>query len=245
MEVKGTTSLGKISGSGDLTISGNSTNNSTVSQNNLYILSDSQLTSSGTITASVENTGTFSNGSILNGTLLNNTNAVTTSDAGNLKGVVTNYGTLNLSGTAANTITGTCIVNVGENGLTIANTFTTGTLDLTTGTLKVNKDTAVTLTNFTANGGRLDLQNDKTEALNLGNVTLTDDMYLSVDTDLNACTSDYLSATGINANTHKIIIDSIMVLADAQGEALPTSIIVADATLKDFIRLSQSQISVV
>lgn len=219
----GTNSVNTIDGNGTTTINGTFTNRGSITQN--QVINYGNITNIGTLDGNLTNDGTI------------------TSSASNIYAVVSNTGTMNLTGgITKNHISGTGTINV-QGDLNVATKIDGNTLVLQGGTTTIITTGTLNLNGLTANGGAINAQNSKMDNLNLGNVVLNNDLNISIDADLDVQTADKINGTSITANGHHIIIDSINILADAT-EDMPIEINVADSVLKSTVQLSGNPIYV-
>ena len=232
-----------ITGSGTTYISAGAdvTNNSTIAQ---AVINNATLTNASTISGNVTNNSSIDNTSgVISGNVVNASGAGITSSADNITGTITNDGSLTLTGgTTQNTISGNGTTDI-TGDLTVNKALQQSVLKLSGGKTSLTSPSTVAVTTLDASGGALNLQNNNIGAINLTNLKLNSDMNLSIDADLNTKTADTISATSVDANGHKVIIDSIKVLADP-ADAVPVDVVVADSNLKEHVRLTTSTMNV-
>ncbi|MEE3349568.1 MAG: hypothetical protein VZR09_05965, partial [Candidatus Gastranaerophilaceae bacterium] len=232
-----------ITGSGTTYISAGAdvTNNSTIAQ---AVINNATLTNTSTISGNVTNNSSIDNTSgVISGNVVNASGAGITSSADNITGTITNNGSLTLTGgTTQNTISGNGTTDI-TGDLTVNKALQQSVLKLSGGKTSLTSPSTVAVTTLDASGGALNLQNNNIGAINLTNLKLNSDMNLSIDADLNTKTEDTISATSVDANGHKVIIDSIKVLADP-ADAVPVDVVVADSNLKEHVRLTTSTMNV-
>ena len=232
-----------ITGSGTTNISAGAdvTNNSTIAQ---AVINNATLTNASTISGNVTNNSSIDNTSgVISGNVVNVSGAGITTSADNVTGTITNDGSLTLAGgTTQNTISGNGTTDI-TGDLTVNKALQQSVLKLSGGKTSLTSPSTVAVTTLDASGGALNLQNNNIGAINLTNLKLNSDMNLSIDADLNTKTADTISATSVDANGHKVIIDSIKVLADP-ADAVPVDVVVADSNLKEHVRLTTSTMNV-
>ena len=153
LTVSGSNNLGRISGSGTLNVSGDLIANKLIEQGLVNISAGHSLVNNAGITSDVTNSGSLDNNAILSGTLTNSGTA--SSSATNLKGNVSNSGTLTLDGGSYGNYqisgTGSTVIS---SDLTNNGTITQGTITLNSGTTLINTSgkTITTTSSFTNNG---------------------------------------------------------------------------------------------
>ena len=211
-------------------------------------------------TVNVHN-GELQNNGELNGALNVLANGTVTSSASNLKGVVANGGTINLSGgTTQNTYSGYTSGETTTNGtinvngnVTVANAITENTMvfgDNTTTT--VTSAGSLTLVGTESKGGAVDLRNNTAasattefDVFNLGSsIKLDSDLALSIDVNLVNNGIDTITSTNdatITGDNH-ILVKEIKVLADAIAGDETLSIAFATGAIKDYVLLDISNV---
>ena len=112
------------------------------------------------------------------------------------------------------------------------------TVNLNNGVLSLGEQgTFDSSVNFVVNNGSLTMVDDGVAAdHNLGNLTLNNNLEISVDADLNQALGDKLTATSVNNTTNTIQIKQINLVSDAGTHI--TEIVVAEDNLKDKVALS-------
>lgn len=215
------------------------------------VLNIGTIANTGIISAAVTNGGTISNtgNGEISGTITNTGDGIISSSADKLTSAtaIANDATLQISGgTTKQNITGSGTVEVSTtSGYTINKTIE-NKLDLISGTTKL--DTGANVTGqVIANGGTLSLK-DSASAINtttISDLLLNDNLYLAIDTDITAQTSDIINAT-LNAGStdgKKVLISNINVINYATG-SIPEGITVAGAGIKDKVDIASTGFSV-
>lgn len=112
------------------------------------------------------------------------------------------------------------------------------TVNLNNGVLSLGEQgTFDSSVNFVVNDGSLTMVDDgATTDHNLGNLTLNNNLEISLDADLNQALGDKLTATSVNNTTNTIQIKQINLVSDAGTHI--TEIVVAGENLKDKVVLS-------
>ncbi len=274
LELTGGENNNAISGSGGTTnFSGTTKNNAEIKQN---VTNSGKLTNTtnGAITGDVENkpSAEFENNARITGNVINNGEFINNAK---ITGSITNSGSgaqfttnANNIGTGVNnntnadfTITGgeVSVAITGDNtgtvhfdstnGVTVNSSISNNSISLDKGSTKLTTSASLNGINTIANGGALDLQNNSVaDNINLGRVTLNENLSLAIDASLssvgsNVPTVDKISGEYDTNSTDgkNIVINSIKILTDATDET-PIDIQFASGSIKDHIELGNGRV---
>ena len=225
--------LGTINGTGTLTLNGG--NNVTYNNNS----------TSGITQSAVINNANLQNDNDLIATVTNNGSI--TSNADNLKGVVTNATNANVTLTGGSTtkdILGNGKVTV-QNEVTLNNTTANNSIELSNGsTLKIRNNGDISNNNsLVAKGGTIDLADGIIggTAINLGNVDITNsDLNVIIDTDLStdpSATADIITANSVSGSDKKVLISDIN-LMHKSTHGVPIDVQIAQGAIMSSVDLA-------
>ena len=225
--------LGTINGTGTLELNGG--NNVTYNNNS----------TSGITQGTVINNANLQNDNDLIATVTNNGSI--TSNADNLKGVVTNATNANVTLTGGSTskdILGNGKVTV-QNEVTLNNTTANNSIELSDGsTLKIRNNADISNNNsLVAKGGTIDLADGIIggTAINLGNVDITNsDLNVIIDTDLSTdptAISDIITANSVSGSDNKVLISDIN-LMHKSSHGVPVDVQIAQGAIISSVDLA-------
>jgi len=252
------TLTGAVLGAGTTIINGTVTSNSLIVNNiALNNTTDTLIISANNIGGTVTNVGTLNLGAGTLGKVVSGDGTIVTTgnvttDANNLRNIVTNdtgnnliltAGTVEkaISGTGTTTIFGTVTNNSTINQTTINvnssltnNEGSTSAITATNFNIDNNavlnlKDNNITATNFTVNNATINFANTLHKTYSFGALTLNGRMNLSINADLDTKNIDKISATSVSGDGD-IYVGTINILADTQNKSETLNF--ADSVLK-------------